>query len=199
LRINERIRVPEVRLIDQDNNQLGIVRTVEALAKAREAGIDLVEVAPGSKPPVCRLMDYGKWKYDQKKKEHKAKVKQHSVVLKEVRLRPKIDEHDLETKVNSARKFLEKGNKVQFTMMFRGREMMHMAIADEQFMSIVETLKDVAKVDSPPKRQGKRMAMVLSPVPQKVEVKKKTASDTDGSLPSENVIDQQAQQAQPVQ
>lgn len=176
MRINERIRVPEVRLIDQDNNQVGVVRTVEALAMAREAGIDLVEVAATSKPPVCRLMDFGKWKYDQKKKEHKAKVKQHNVTLKEVRLRHKIDQHDLETKINSARKFLEKGNKVQFTMMFRGREMMHIDIANEQFASIAETLKDISKVDSPPKRFGKRMSMVMSPVARNAEVKKKPAS-----------------------
>ncbi len=146
---------------------------------AREASVDLVEVAPGSKPPVCRLMDYGKWKYDQKKKEHKAKVKQHNVVLKEVRIRPKIDKHDKDTKVNNAKKFLEKGNKVQFTMMFRGREMMHMDMAHEQFREIAEILKDIGKVDAPPKRHGKRMSMVLSPVPRAVEPKKKTAPKTE--------------------
>ena len=161
-------------MIDQDNNQVGIVRTVEALSMAREAGVDLVEVAPGSKPPVCRLMDYGKWKYDQKKKDHRAKVKQHNVVLKEVRLRPKIDQHDRDTKVNNAKKFLEKGNKVQFTMMFRGREMMHLDIADEQFTSIIKELESVSKVDAPPKKHGKRMAMVLSPLPKAAEAKKKS-------------------------
>ncbi len=144
---------------------------------AREAGVDLVEVAPTSKPPVCRLMDYGKWKYDQKKKEHRAKVKQHNVVLKEVRLRPKIDQHDLETKVNAARKFLEKGNKVQFTMMFRGREMIHLDLANEQFAAIIANLAPVSKVDSPAKKNGKRMTMVLSPSGKIMsEVKKREAA-----------------------
>ena len=179
MRINERIRVPEVRLIDQDNNQVGIIRTVEALTMARESGIDLVEVAPSSKPPVCRLMDYGKWKYEQNKKDHRAKVKQHNVILKEVRLRPKIDQHDKETKINNAKKFLEKGNKVQFTMMFRGREMMHIDMAHQQFAEIVAELKAICKIDSPPKRHGKRMSMVLSPVVKAVEPKKKSESSDD--------------------
>ena len=163
LRLNERIRVLEVRLIDQNNNQVGIVRTLEALNMAREADMDLVEVAPNSEPPVCRLMDYGKWKYDQKKKEHKAKVKQHNIVQKEVRLRPKTDEHDRLVKVKKAREFLEKGSKVQFTMMFRGREMVHLDLALNKMNKIAEELQEVGKIEVPPKRLGRRLNMVLAP------------------------------------
>ena len=143
---------------------MGVVRTVEAIDMARDAGVDLVEVAPKSDPPVCRLMDYGKWKYNQKKKEHKSKVKQHNVVLKEVRLRPKIDSHDRMFKLKQARGFLEKGSKVQFTMLFRGREMMHGDRAIEIFKSISEEMEDVGKVEVPVRRQGRRMTMVMAPV-----------------------------------
>ncbi|MCP4711747.1 MAG: translation initiation factor IF-3, partial [Planctomycetes bacterium] len=161
LRLNERIRVPEVRLIDHNNNQVGIINTNEALNMAREVDMDLVEVAPNSEPPVCRLMDYGKWKYDQKKKDHKAKVKQHNIVQKEVRIRPKTDEHDRLVKVKKAREFLEKGAKVQFTMMFRGREMVHLDLAMNKMNKIAEELLEVGKVEVPPKRLGRRLNMVL--------------------------------------
>jgi translation initiation factor IF-3 len=161
--VNERIRVPEVRLIDQNNQQVGIVGTVDAINIAREAGVDLVEVSPTSNPPVCRLMDYGKWKYDQKKKEHKAKVKQHNVVLKEVRIRPKIDTHDMDFKIEKARTFLEKGSKVQFTMLFRGREMIHLDRAIEMFQGISQQLDGLGKVEVPARRQGRRMTMVVAP------------------------------------
>ena len=150
-------------MIDQNNNQVGIINTLEALNMAREVDLDLVEVAPNSEPPVCRLMDYGKWKYDQKKKEHKAKVKQHNIVQKEVRLRPKTDEHDRLVKVRKAREFLEKGSKVQFTMMFRGREMVHLDLAMDKMDKIAEELLEVGKVEVPPKRLGRRLNMVLAP------------------------------------
>jgi len=155
--------VPQVRLIDAENNQVGVVATVAAMDMAREAGLDLVEVAPNSEPPVCRLMDYGKWRYDQKKKEHKSKVKQHNVTLKEVRLRPKIDPHDRQVKMTQARGFLEKGHKVQFTMLFKGREMAHLDLAVDVFGHIREELKEIAKVEVEPRKQGKRMTMVLTP------------------------------------
>ena len=135
----------------------------EALAMAREAGLDLVEVAPTSDPPVCRLMDYGKWKYDQKKKAHKAKVKQHQVILKEIRLRPKTDAHDRQFKLKKARQFLAEGDKVQFTMLFRGREMMHLDLAVEKFNGIVAELSDLGKVEMAPKKMGRRMTMVMAP------------------------------------
>jgi len=134
---------------------------------AREAGIDLVEVAPTSVPPVCRLMDYGKFKYEQKKKAHKAKVKQRTTVLKEVRLRPKTNAHDREVKLNHARDFLRKGDKVQFTMLFRGRELAHLDLAMNAFQSLIEQLSDVARVEQPPKKMGRRMNMVLVPEREK--------------------------------
>jgi len=133
---------------------------------ARAAGLDMVEVAPTNSPPVCRIMDFGKWKYNQKKKQHKAKVKQHQVVLKEVRMRPKTEEHDQTFKVKRAREFLEKGNKVQFTMLFRGREMAHAGLALKTFEEIIVDLQDLGKVESTPKRQGRRMIMILAPEKQ---------------------------------
>lgn len=163
MRLNEQIRVPKVRVIDENNDQRGIIVTQDALNMAREAGIDLVEVAPNSDPPVCRLMDYGKWKYDQKKKEHKARVKQHNVTLKEVRLRPKTDDHDRGFKVKKARAFLEKGDKVQFTMLFRGRELAHLGLAEKMLLNIVEQLADVSKLEVPPRKLGRRMTMMLAP------------------------------------
>lgn len=130
---------------------------------AQEAGLDLVEVAPNSDPPVCRIMDYGKFLYQQKRKEKLSQKKQHVVVMKEIRLRPKIDKHDCDIKVNHAREFLEKGNKVQFTMLFRGREMTHVDHAYEMMEGIVENLADVSKIERPALMQGRRMTMVLTP------------------------------------
>lgn len=173
--MNEQIRIPQVRVIDQDNNQIGVISTVEAQMMAREVGLDLVEVAPKSSPPVCRIMDYGKWKYEQKKKEHKARQKQHQISIKEVRLRPKIDKHDQDFKLKKAHTFLEKGHKVQFTMLFRGREMAHTNLAREMFASIVENLSDIGKVESPASQQGRRMIMIMAP-DQAVESKKKPKS-----------------------
>ena len=162
----------------------------EALAMAREAGLDLVEVAPTSDPPVCRLMDFGKWKYDQKKKAHKAKVKQHQVILKEIRLRPKTDAHDRQFKLKKARQFLAEGDKVQFTMLFRGREMMHLDLAVEKFNSIVAELSDLGKVEMAPKKMGRRMTMVMAPdQSHKREDKKEkdsTAVPTEGETQESN-------------
>jgi len=154
-----------VRLIDESNNQVGIVDRFQALSRAREAGLDLVEVAPTSDPPVCRIMDYGKWLYEQKRKvrESRKKSQHHTATLKEIRLRPGTDKHDLATKLNHAREFLEKGHKVQFTMFFRGRQMLHKdhgyAILDQ----ITESMEDLAKVERPGKMAGKRMTILLVP------------------------------------
>jgi translation initiation factor IF-3 len=146
-------------LIDDENNQLGLVSTDEALRRAREAGMDLVEVAPNERPPVCRIMDYGKFKYSQKKK----KQKHHEQKLKEVRLHPKTSEHDREIKVNQAIGFLDKGDKVQFTMIFRGREKFHQDLGHQIFASIVTLLGDKIKVERPPRGEGNRMIMILAP------------------------------------
>lgn len=142
---------------------MGIIDTSEALRRARSAGLDLVEVSPKAKPPVCRIMDYGKQLYQQKRRERKASKKQHLVILKEVRLRPKIDPHDLDIKLNHARKFLEKGHRVQFTMLFRGREMVHLEHGYELMEQIVETFVDMAKIERPSRMAGKRMTMLLVP------------------------------------
>ncbi|MCK6484726.1 MAG: translation initiation factor IF-3 [Phycisphaerae bacterium] len=158
-RVNEQIRLSPVRLIDENGTMLGEVPTDEALRRARDVGQDLVEVDPNSRPPVCKIMDYGKFKYHESKKRHK----HHEQKLKEVRLRPKTDAHDREIKVNHAREFLEKGNKVQFTLMFRGRERAHPELAMEMFREIIIELDAIAKVERPPKLEGKRMTMVLMP------------------------------------
>lgn len=135
----------------------------EAKQRARDAGLDLVEVSPNSSPPVCRVMDYGKWKYAQRKKEQKAKAHAKQSELKGMRLRPKIDDHDLSIKVNKARDFLEDGDKVQFTMLFRGREMAHQDLGRRTMQEVAEGLADVSKVEAFPKMMGRRMTMVLAP------------------------------------
>lgn len=154
-----------MRLIDHEDNQVGIVDRFEAISMAREVGLDLVEVAPTSEPPVCRIMDYGKWQYEQKRKQreaHKSSLR-HTATLKEIRLRPETDKHDLEIKVKHAREFLEKGHKVQFTMFFRGRQMLHKDKGFEGLTAIAESLEDLAKVERPGKMTGRRMTILLVP------------------------------------
>jgi len=152
-----------VRLIDVDGTQVGIVETREALERARQASLDLVEVAPQSRPPVCRIMDYGKWKYEQKKKERKARAKRHGMEMKEVRIRtPKIGKHDLDIKVQRARNFLERGDRVQFTLRFRGREMVHQDLGREVLNSVKAALKEVAKVERDFRMEGRVLTMVLA-------------------------------------
>lgn len=137
----------------------------EAMSRAREAGLDLVEVAPTSEPPVCRIMDYGKWQYQQKRRIREAhkKHQHHSTTLKEIRLRPETDKHDLDIKLNHAREFLEKGHKVQFTMFFRGRQMLHREQGYDIYENITELLQDVAKIERPSKMSGRRMTLLLVP------------------------------------
>ena len=130
---------------------------------SKEASLDLVEIVPASKPPVCRIMDFGKFLYEQKQKEKKSHKKQHNVVVKEIRLRPKIDKHDLNTKLSHARKFIEKGNRVQFTMLFRGREMLHVEQGREIMAQIVELMEDTVKIDRHPNMMGRRMIMTVVP------------------------------------
>jgi translation initiation factor IF-3 len=151
-----------VRLISPEGEQLGIVPTQEALQKAENFGLDLVEVSPSAKPPVCRIMDFGKYKYMQSKKEKISKKKQHIIVVKELRLRPRTDQHDLETKIRHARKFLEQKNKVKFTILFKGREMAYQDFGTDLLERVQEMLEDIAKLDAEPKMEGRRMIMVLS-------------------------------------
>lgn len=159
-------------MIDQDEQQIGIVDTDKARQMAADAGLDLVEVAPHARPPVCRIMDYGKWLYDQKKKEKVAKSHRHEITLKEVRMRPKTDPHDMMIKVNRARDFLTKGHKVQFTLRFRGREMAHLDMGRDIFNAVKEQLADVAKVERDFKMEGRRLTMVLMPLTKADQAKR---------------------------
>jgi translation initiation factor IF-3 len=165
LRINGGIKSDSVRLIDDADNQLGVVGRDEALSRAREVGLDLVEVSPNSVPPVCKIMDYGKWLYEQKRRtrESHKKTQKHVATLKEIRLRPETDKHDLEIKVNHARAFLEKGHKVQFTLSFKGRQMLHKDQGFDVLGTITQSLQDLAKVDRPSALTGRRITLMLVP------------------------------------
>ena len=160
--INEQIRDKEVRVIGTDGEQLGIMSAKEALKLAEEAGVDLVKIAPTAKPPVCKIVDYGKYKYELTRKEKEAKKKQKVIETKEIRLSPNIDTNDLNTKINAARKFISKGDKVKVTLRFRGREMAHMASSKHILDDFAEALSDVATVDKAPKVEGRSMAMFLT-------------------------------------
>jgi len=155
--------VPQVRLIDAEGGQLGLMLTDEALKRARESGLDLVEVAPEAKPPVCKIMDYGKFKYEQKKKAHAAKTKQKVTHVKELRLRPKTEEHDLLVKVRKAKEFLADGDRVQVNMIFKGREMAHIELGKTLLERFATEIADVGKVDKPALLDGKRMTLSLAP------------------------------------
>ena len=160
--INEQIRDKEVRLVGADGEQLGIVSSKEAQRIADEAGLDLVKIAPNAKPPVCKVIDYGKYRYEQARKEKDAKKKQKTVELKEIRLSPNIEANDLNTKVNATKKFLAKGNKVKITLRFRGREMAHMNSSKHILDDFAESLADVAVVEKAPKIEGRSIGMVLA-------------------------------------
>lgn len=162
LMINERIRDKEVRVIGADGEQVGIMSSKDALKLAREADLDLVKISPGAKPPVCKIIDYGKYRYEQARKEKEAKKKQKTMEVKEVRLSPNIDTNDLNTKANQARKFLTKGDKVKVALRFRGREMTHINYSKQILDNFVELLEDVAVVDKAPKMEGRSMVMFLT-------------------------------------
>jgi translation initiation factor IF-3 len=167
LRINRWIRAKEVRLIGETGAQLGVFPIDKALQVANERGLDLVEVAPGSVPPVCRLLDYGRYRYEQTKKERKARKGQRGGVLKEIRIRPRVKEHDLDTKIKIARKLLEEGDKVKFFMIFRGREITHPEIGLKLLRKAADDLKDIAGLDGAPSAEGRFMSLVLSPISTK--------------------------------
>lgn len=165
LRINGAITASKVRLIDENNAQVGIVSVDEALTRAAEVGLDLVEVAPTSDPPVCRIMDYGKWLYQQKRKQREASKKhqRHSGEVKEIRFQPLTDKHDLQIKLNHAKEFLQKGYKVQLTMVFKGRQLLHPEIGQEAMDQAVQALADISQIDRPATLAGRRMVLVLAP------------------------------------
>jgi translation initiation factor IF-3 len=164
LRINHRIRVPEIRVI-LDEEQLGILPTHEALRLAEEKGLDLVEISPRSQPPVCRIMDYGKYKYDEAKKKQQARKRASTVETKEIKVRPKTEEHDMDFKVKHVRRFLEGGNKVRLAVVFRGREITHPQTGMNVLNRVVDMCNDIATVEVTPNMEGRRMIMVITPRP----------------------------------
>jgi translation initiation factor IF-3 len=173
--MNELIISSEIRVIADDGEQLGVMTPSDALARAQEVGLDLVEVAPGSKPPVCRIMDYGRYKYERKKKM--GKNKGHTASLKEVKLRPRTDQHDLDFKLKNARRFLVDGDKVKVTVMYRGREMVHREFGYRQLKHVTELLSDIANVENPPRMEGRFLSMILVPNREAIaEVRRAQAS-----------------------
>ncbi|HBQ28410.1 translation initiation factor IF-3 [Peptococcaceae bacterium SCADC1_2_3] len=168
--MNEEIRVKEVRVIDANNNQIGVLPTQEAMRLAEERNLDIVEIAPQAKPPVCRIMDYGKFKYEQSKHDKEIKKKQRVVDIKEIKLRPNIEEHDFQIKAKNAARFLKEGDKVKATIIFRGREIVHTQLGQQVLKRLAEQVKEVSTVERLPRLEGKSMIMILAPVKQE-EVK----------------------------
>ena len=161
--MNTEIDVTQVRLIDAENNMIGVVPLREALWAAEEVGLDLVEVSPGAEPPVCKVLDYGKYKYEAQKKKNEARKKQKTVDVKEIKLRPNIDDHDYEVKMRNARRFIGEGDKVKVTLRFRGREMAHQELGMNVLVRVRDELDEMAKVEQMPKMEGRQMVMVLAP------------------------------------
>ena len=165
ININRNIRAKEVRVIDPDGNQIGVIPTYKAIAVANDFGLDLVEISPNASPPVCKIMDYGRFKYERTKKKQEAKKKQTTFQLKEIKVRPKTGEHDLNTKINHIKKFLDKKDKVKVTVIFRGREITLTNLGNELLEKIVQETEEVALLEQPPKFEGRTMVMVLAPKP----------------------------------
>jgi len=172
-RTNAQIRVPSVRVIDPEGNQLGILPTAEALEKAREMGLDLVEVAPNADPPVCKIMDYGKFRYQQQKRAHEAKKKQTVIQVKEIKIRPKIDDHDYQFKLQHVRRFLKGGDKAKVSVFFRGREIVHRDLGRKLLERFIEDTEDLGEVESTPKMEGRSMTLILAAKAHKSEKKQK--------------------------
>jgi translation initiation factor IF-3 len=161
--VNEQIRIPQLRVVDEEGEQLGVLDRNEALDIARERGLDLVEVAPNARPPVCRIMDYGKFKYEESKKAKRAKQKQHQQRVKTVKFRPKTEEHDYSFKKKHIIEFLDEGAKVKVVVMFRGREMAHLELGERIIQRLLEDLQDVAMLDDDPKLEGRNLTLMVSP------------------------------------
>ncbi len=176
-RVNERIGVREVRVVLEDGTQLGVLPTRDALTKARELNLDLVEVSPTSRPPVCRIMDFGKYKYEQAKKAKVARKRQHQVVVKEIKMRPKIETHDYDFKKRHIEEFLSHGDKVKVTLMFRGREMAHTDLGRNLLDQLATELAELGKVEAPPRQEGRNMVLLLTPVAAKGKASKRVASE----------------------
>ncbi|NTW05799.1 MAG: translation initiation factor IF-3 [Peptococcaceae bacterium] len=168
-RINEEIRVREVRLVDTEGGQLGIMPIRDALKIADENQLDLVEIAPQAKPPVCRIMDFGKYKYEQSKKEKETRKKQKVIEVKEIKMRPNIEDHDFQVKVKNAERFLKEGDKVKASIIFRGREIVHTQLGRQLLVRLAEEIKELGMVERQPKLEGKNMIMIISPLQDKQE------------------------------
>ena len=166
VRVNHRIRVPEVRVVAEDGSNLGVLPTEEALRRAQSQNLDLVEVNPKGSPPVCKILDFGKFKYEEKKRQREAKRRQTTIEVKEIKLRPKTDDHDLNVKVRAARKFFESGNKVKVICRFRGREITHPERAEMQLKFMMANVEDLANLEQAPTMEGRTMTIVLGPKPQ---------------------------------
>jgi translation initiation factor IF-3 len=166
LRVNQRIRIKEVRLIGPEGEQMGVVPTQEAMQKAQELGLDLVEVAPSATPPVCRIMDYSKYKYEQEKKEKEARRHQHVMHLKEIKIKPNIEEHDYQVKLFHLKRFLARGDKAKLTMTFRGREISHMDIGKKVMDRVISDLAEVGEIENGPIREGRDIIINFIPKPQ---------------------------------
>lgn len=181
MKVNREIRAPKVRVISHTGEQVGVITLQEALAMADQEGLDLVEIVPGSNPPVCKIINFGKFRYDQTKREKESKKAQHQVKVKEVKLKPNTDDHDVETKLRHARDFLEKGNKVKMTCTFRGREMAHTEIGERMMHKFCEELEDVAMLESPIKLMGRMLIAVLAPGVKKKKDAPKPTQAVDNS------------------
>ncbi|SLN57544.1 Translation initiation factor IF-3 [Aquimixticola soesokkakensis] len=162
--MNDRIRCPEVRLIGAEGENVGVVTPARALAMAEEAGLDLVEISPNAAPPVCKIMDFGKFKYEQQKRESEARKKQKTIEIKEIKFRPGTDTHDYDVKMRSVFKFLDEGDKVKITLRFRGREMAHQDLGRQLLERVSEDVKDIGKVENMPKMEGRQMVMMIGPL-----------------------------------
>jgi translation initiation factor IF-3 len=176
-RTNRRIKAREVRVVGPDAEQLGVLPIEQALARAQELGLDLVEVSPTAKPPVCKIMDYGKFKYLEKKKQNEAKKKQVVVQLKEVKLRPRTEEHDYDVKIKKVREFLAESNKARITVMFRGREMSHKELGQKVLQRVIEDLRETAVIESAPRIEGRQMFMILAPNPRMLQASRDRAKN----------------------
>lgn len=183
MKVNREIRAPRVRVINERGEQVGVLALYEALALADDAGLDLVEVVPTSNPPVCKIINYGKFRYDQTKREKESKKSQHQIKVKEIKVKPNIGEHDLETKMRHARDFLVEGDKVKITCTFRGREMMHTEFGEQILRKMCDDLEDVGTVEAPSKLLGRALTLVMAP-----GGKKKKEAPKQGSAPEKVIV-----------
>ncbi len=193
MRINERIRVPEVRVIGEEGEQLGVLGIQEAIRTARDRGLDLVEVAPTAQPPVCRIIDFGKFQYEQKKKANEAKKKQVTITVKEVKFRPGTDDHDYDYRMKHAREWLQEGDKVKATIWFRGREMTHRELGSRILLKLENDLADVGEVEARPRMEGNQMFIIFGPRRHKSPAKTETAGSSQPPSPPSGASRHQAQ------